>query len=1518
MPCAFFIDLTRFSIPSKSRCLNHTRYRAASIIFFYLLLNTLHATPYTVSTNGDSGTDSTTLRYALLHVVAGDTITFDSTLSGGTITLLHSLPAITQNLTITGPSTPLTIDGGGTYQAFSVGNGTVVITNLNVNNAFSKGGGGGDGRNAGGGGAGGGGALYIQRGASLTVGQALLSNNVAQGGNGGAGFAVNHASNAGGGGGGGGFGENGTNKGGTGWLSFGSGGGGGGHTTAGAGGDNGNSGSVGGTGGIQNQTAGGGGGGGTGAAISPSKVRAGGAAYRLPLASTTYAGGAANSTSSSPGNGGGGAGLGGPGGDYTSTSGGTGGPGIGVGASFGGGGGGGGGSTGNPLYSGGAGTGAGGGGGGATGNGGAGGSDGGGGGAGGNGGGINVSPSCAGGAGGFGGGGGGGNPGGGSSFGGGSGGSGGSSSYASGGGGAGMGGAIYMQENSTLVIQDGVSFSSNSVFAGAGGVGGTSGFAGNAYGLDLFMKSGSQVLFENSSSLSIMSKIESDQDASMGGGIEMNGSGVLTLGGVNNTYTAQTVINSGTISISNDSNLGISSNTVRIAGGTLETTANLTSSRTFTLASAASIVTDPATTAILTGQIKGTGSLTKGGTGELDFSNANISYSGGTNILAGTLKVLGTSLLSGAMDISSNAIFDMSASAQAQVIGDLTGASMSTINLGAQNLNFGTGNDTLFAGSAQGSGGVMEKLGAGTVTFSAPNTYTGGTFIRKGTLSISGSGSLASTGALNLSSGAIFDISSSSGSQQIGDLTGSSSSLIQLGANQLIFGTSNETNFAGNVEGSGGVLHKIGSGTAILTGMSEYDGGTILEGGIVEINTNSALGYPAGAITIADDSTLRLASDITDMNRPILIDSGKTFTINTNTYVVKQEGVISGTGALTKTGKGRLTLSGVNLYTGLTTISNGVLVIASSGQIAGDILVQAGSVLAGSGVVNGAVSVHNGAVINPGNPKGILTVGSLALSPLSVTLIELDPFQGSRINVTSATAGSAALAGILNVKVAFGDYSSPRGYTILHSASPITTMFDGVILGPQAINAQLFYSLNDVILQINSVASCTINTKLIDNKNGEHLANYLNQLNGNQALQSLLCELSTLSSQELNTALNSISPARNAISSYVGQNTMFLVANTVSYRRSQQRLLTRATQMHSEENISMELFKDLPTQPMHLALSATRNKALSMPTDADSLYWKSLIADQDFFESNIDDELEEFENQPSPFGSSQTFAHRTDNYDFWIEGLGELISQDSQLQNPSYNSNTGGILLGFDYYGKNKSVIGAAVCYAKSFIHEKSHEGNKTVISYAATLYGTAEIGQGYIELGVAGAYNAFKSTRSIPQFNTSAHSSHKGYQVVPHFAMGYDVNYDWGTIEPFVSFDCAILFQDGFSEHGAVVWNMQQHKSTSELLRSEMGLSAYEIWNTGVGDFVLRQKLSYVNKEPFQVGLIQANLVNYPVGFTVNSFVKNESFVSPSLEFLYRGKHGGYISVFYMGEFQRWSSRYMSNNLLAKIGMYF
>lgn len=435
----------------------------------------LSAATLIVDSLADSGPGS--LREAITLSSSGDTIEFLPTLAG-TIDLSSTLPVIDKNLSIVGNNL-VAIDGLHQNQIFFIDFGAVSISNLALNNGYSRGGDGGSSFSASGGGAlGAGGAVFVNSSASLSLLNVSLSGNIAQGGNGGA--EGNIYSFGAGGGGGGGF-DNGT--GGAGGANFGEGGG-------------------------------GGGGGGLASSGGQGVVGGGGAGGFSGTIDGLVVSGAGTSGSGLNG-GNGGSGPGGPGG-----AGGTSGaPGESANPINGGGGGGGSGmlipADGAPGGNGGAIGGGGGGGAGALGGAGGQGADfGGGGGAGGS---LLGSSLAAGGNGGFGGGGGGGGSapsgqvgsnGGNGGFGGGGGGGGdnalggaggtyggsGGNNLGSGGGGAALGGAIFVRDGGQLSM-NGVTFSNNAVIAGQPGSGPNPGTPGQAIGNDFFASPESTVTF---------------------------------------------------------------------------------------------------------------------------------------------------------------------------------------------------------------------------------------------------------------------------------------------------------------------------------------------------------------------------------------------------------------------------------------------------------------------------------------------------------------------------------------------------------------------------------------------------------------------------------------------------------------------------------------------------------------------------------------------------------------------------------------------------------------------------------------------------------------------------------------------------------------------------------------------------------------------------------------------------------------------------------------------------------------
>lgn len=128
-------------------------------------------TPIVVANTANSGTGS--LRQALVDICAGDTINFDSSLSGGTITLLTPL-TLDKNVTIDGSAlaSKITLSGGGSVRVMNINAGTLIVTinSLIISQGYSAYS---DGDDDGGGG------IYIYAGSRLNANNSAFNNNSA-------------------------------------------------------------------------------------------------------------------------------------------------------------------------------------------------------------------------------------------------------------------------------------------------------------------------------------------------------------------------------------------------------------------------------------------------------------------------------------------------------------------------------------------------------------------------------------------------------------------------------------------------------------------------------------------------------------------------------------------------------------------------------------------------------------------------------------------------------------------------------------------------------------------------------------------------------------------------------------------------------------------------------------------------------------------------------------------------------------------------------------------------------------------------------------------------------------------------------------------------------------------------------------------------------------------------------------------------------------------------------------------
>ncbi len=222
------------------------------------------------------------------------------------------------------------------------------------------------------------------------------------------------------------------------------------------------------------------------------------------------------------------------------------------------------------------------------------------------------------------------------------------------------------------------------------------------------------------------------------------------------------------------------------------------------------------------------------------------------------------------------------------------------------------------------------------------------------------------------------------------------------------------SNPAGIITGPGSLTIE-GAGETVFKGLNTYTGGTVINGGVLQIGD----GWTMGQLTpgpVVNNGMLRFfrSDDIT---------SGET---------------ISGTGAVEKRGAGRLTLTGASSYSGTTSVQEGILQLGLGGTT--------GSI--GGGPIN--LSATTGLVVNRSDslamPNVITGTGTLSHTGSGTTTLSGNSaaFGGT----TNINAGSLLLTGSLGGTVNVNAGGLLGGTGTVGSAGRTTTVNSGGRLAP--------------------------------------------------------------------------------------------------------------------------------------------------------------------------------------------------------------------------------------------------------------------------------------------------------------------------------------------------------------------------------------------------------------------------------------------------------------------------------------
>ena len=514
------------------------------------------------------------------------------------------------------------------------------------------------------------------------------------------------------------------------------------------------------------------------------------------------------------------------------------------------------------------------------------------------------------------------------------------------------------------------------------------------------------------------------------------------------------------------------------------------------------------------GAMSGTGGLIKAGAGKLTLTG-NSGYTGNTTVSAGTLNMQHANAAgtTGAVTVSSGASLELEggiAVGTKQL--NLTGGgasnelvSVSGLNswAGACSLQTATVDIVVSAGALTMSGIIsgnigtvdLVKSGAGELALTGDNEYLGDLVVNAGTCTL-----------VHLDAFGAGDITLGGGTLKLGvainadnwdpaiTLTGSSAidsdvagseidQTINLNANTLTVQGDENIELSGVISGTGGVTTNMPPGIIVtLSAANTYSGPLTVTQGYLQLDDVDAFGTGAGGISLGNSALLdiNVAIDAANWDPAITLTGGgaiyagvagseidQTINLNANNFIVfgseniELSGVISGTGGVTihmDAADDVATLSADNTYSGLLTVTEGVLILDHIGAFG----TGAGGISLGGGTLRFGVQI----VAANWDPAITLTGDAAIYSAASTSEID-EPinlnantltFQGiSSVEVSSVISGTggitvnmdAALPGVMltGANTFSGLVTLTQGLLLLGHVDAFGTGAGGMSLG---------------------------------------------------------------------------------------------------------------------------------------------------------------------------------------------------------------------------------------------------------------------------------------------------------------------------------------------------------------------------------------------------------------------------------------------------------------------------------------
>ncbi|WP_202327022.1 autotransporter domain-containing protein [Mesorhizobium sp. 113-3-9] len=829
-------------------------------------------------------------------------------------------------------------------------------------------------------------------------------------------------------------------------------------------------------------------------------------------------------------------------------------------------------------------------------------------------------------------------------------------------------------------------------------------------------------------------------------------------------------------------------------------------------------------------------SIEKVGSGTLTLTGVS-NYSGGTILTGGTLLIGDDAALgTGGLTMANGTTFGAS--------GTHTFAQAVTLESGSETIDTSNGDLTLSSGISESGGPAsLTKTGSGTLTLNGASTYSGGTYLNVGTLSLGND--------LALSTGEVF---ASGGTLDIHDGITIDNDL-HLYANATLNVSSGTGTYTGHIsdEEVAGIF-KTGAGTLVLSDGNSFSGGATISDGILRIMGSNSLGATGSGMVTLDGGTLQVGADNIVISNAMILFGAAGGTIDTNGFDVSTTASMGDndtpSGTFTKTGAGTLTVDGFagnNTYATATDVAQGTLKAATADIFSANsaYTVESGATLdlnnfdqaIGSLAGAGSVKTGSGTLTTGGDNSSTVFSGALSgtggLKKAGSGTFELSGDNSGFSGATRVQAGTLLVTGNLGGSVVTVDSGatlegdgSIGGLVAEGTVAPGEHAIDTLnVKGNLSFAAGSTYAVDlnaagdSDLIDATGTATIGAGANLTLANSGAYVSGQYTVLHAGGNL--LGDKTFTIIDPQVSYFLAaSIGQDLNNIYVDIAQNKSLASAGLTSNQI--------ATGTGFESVGSGPLFGAILALP---TAEAAQDAFDRLSGEVHASAKGMLLQDSHFLQDAVTARLR------AAFGDSgktaslpvmaygedgvQSVAADTDRFAIWSQGFGSWGRTDSDGNAAAFDRSTGGLLVGADGLAGDWR-IGVVGGYSRTSFNADDRASSGDSDNYHLGLYGGTNWGAIAFRTGAAYTWHRISTSRSVA-FQGFTDSLSADYDAATAQAFGelaYKTDAGPFAFEPFANLAYVNLHTDGFAESGGTA-ALTSGSSSSDATFTTLGVRA-------------------------------------------------------------------------------------------------